>query len=124
MPFGVWIFVRLLVPTGPILIQYLLSALGLYKPPFPQATYVVLLFSLSLVTLTEYQSLPLAIYGSVIPAISASVLYTAYILNIERPEYHYRTLLFGFYLWTFLVVVNVLRILIDIVGRTSKGRRA
>ena len=69
LPFTIWLFVRLLVPTGPIIIQYALKALGAYDPPFPQPTFVVLLFSLSLVTVTEYRDLRAIIYGSMIPAL-------------------------------------------------------
>ena len=119
MPFNIWIFVRLLVPTGPILIQYLLFGLNLYTPPFPQPTYIVLLFSLALVTLTEYQAISAAIYGSVIPAIGASVLYTAYILKIDDPSQHYRTLVLGFYLWLLLITINVVRVVVDVTRRVS-----
>jgi hypothetical protein len=65
LPFTLWVFLRLLVPTGPILIQYLLYGLGLFSPSFAQPTYIVLLFALALVTLTEYEDVGGIIYGSV-----------------------------------------------------------
>src|SRR5437763_9300422 len=107
MPFSVWIFLRLLVPTGPILIQYLLYSFDLYTPPFPQPAYILLVFSLSLATLTEYQNTTGVIYGSIIPAIGASILYTIYILTINEPNKHTKVLLIGFYMWAVLIIVNI-----------------
>lgn len=109
LPFGVWLFVRLIVPTGPVLIQYGLKGLGLYQPPFPQPTYIVLLFSLALVTLTEYHGISAIIYGCVIPALGASVLYTAYILKIDAPDANRPALIVGFYLWLILLSINIVR---------------
>src|SRR6266852_3887403 len=87
-PLLVWIFLRLIVPIGPIIIQYSLKALGLYTPPFPQPTFVVLLFSLALVTITEYSDVRALLYGCVVPALGASVLYTVYVLKINSPQEH------------------------------------
>ena len=117
MPFAIWVFLRVLVPTGPIGIQYSLYALGVYDPPFPQPTYIVLLFALAMVTTTEYRRLDALLYGSVLPALAGCVLYTVYLFTADDPAQHLTTLLVGFYLWAFLLTVNVARVLLDIVKR-------
>jgi len=109
LPFAVWLFVRLIVPTGPILIQYGLKFLGLYDPPFPQPTYVTLLFSLSLATVTEYRDVRAIIYGCMVPAIGACVLYTVYVMKIDAPAQNRPALLAGFYLWIILLLINFVR---------------
>ncbi len=121
MPVSIWIYVRLIVPAGPILIQYVLYALDLFTPPFPQATFILLLFTLALVTATEYQSLASLIYGSIIPALAATILYTAYILTIDNPSAHQQTLLVGFYLWVLLFTINLLRVLLDIKSQREQN---
>lgn len=121
MPFSIWIFLRLAVPTGPIVIQYLLWTVDLYNPPFPQATYLVLAFSLALVTATEYQNLKGVLWGSIAPAVGATVLYTAYILTINDPTKHERALVFGFVMWLILVFFNVIRVTRDVAKRASRG---
>ncbi len=113
LPFSVWIFVRLIIPTGPILIQYGLKALHLYDPPFPQPTYVVLLFSLALATLTEYRDIQAIIYGCVVPALSGCVLYTVYIIKYDNPNQYRSALVAGFYLWLILLLINIVRTCID-----------
>lgn len=122
MPFVLWLFFRLIVPTGPVLIQYSLYGLGVYTPEFPQPTFIVLLFALSLATVTEYQSISSVIYGTIIPAISATVLYTVYLANIADPQKHLKTLLVGFYFWLFLVAINIVRVAIDGLKRWSEKR--
>ncbi len=122
MPIAIWIYMRLLVPTGPILIQYALHGLGLYSPPFPQHTYTLLVFTLSLVTVTEYENTTWMLYASVTPAIGASILYTVYLLTIDKPDTHRLALLVGFYLWLILVAINLLRVIFDSVKRTLDRR--
>src|SRR5262249_45760900 len=124
MPFSIWIFLRLAVPTGPIVIQYLLWTVGLYAPPFPQPTYLVLLFSLPLVTATEYQDVKGILWGYIAPAVGASVLYTAYVLTINEPTKHARALLFGFVMWLILVFINVIRVARDVAKRAAGGSTA
>lgn len=118
---SVWLFLRILVPTGPIIIQYGLSALDLYSPAFPQLTYIILLFSLSLVTLTEYEDLTGILYGAVVPALAATFLYTVAILKSDDPSACKNTQLVGFYLWTILVIFNVLRVFIDWLSSVTKS---
>jgi hypothetical protein len=113
LPFSVWIFVRLVIPTGPILIQYALKGLRLFDPPFPQPTYVTLLFSLALATLTEYRDIRAIIYGCVVPALGGCVLYTVYILKYANPDEYRLALIVGFYLWLLLLLINILRTAID-----------
>jgi hypothetical protein len=122
VPFPVWIFVRIIVPTGPILIQYGMKFLKLYNPPFPQPTYVTLLFSLALATLTEYQDITAIIYSCVIPALCACVLYTVYILENNNPDEYRLALIAGFYLWLLLVTINIVRTGIDGINRYLAGR--
>jgi hypothetical protein len=122
VPFSVWIFVRIIVPTGPILIQYALKYLHLYNPPFPQPTYVTLLFSLALATLTEYTDITAIIYGCVIPALCGCVLYTVYILESKNPDDYRLALIAGFYLWLLLLTINIIRTGIDGVKRYLERR--
>jgi hypothetical protein len=117
LPFSVWLFARLIVPAGPVFIQYGLKGLGLYEPPFPQPAFVILSFSLALVTVTEYADVRAIIYGCMIPALGASVLYTVYILKIDSPEAHRPALLVGFYLWVVLFSINLTRTSIDALKR-------
>lgn len=119
---GLWIFLRLFIPMGPILIQYLLWVLGQYDPPFPQPTYIVLLFVLGLVTATEYQSLSAILYGSVAPALAATVLYTVYLMKINQPAEHERALLIGFALWLSLVFLNLARVLFFDAARPGEPK--
>ena len=113
MRLGLWLFLRIIVPTGPILIQYGLHAFGAYDPVFPQITYVVLLFGISLVTLTEYTNIVAIIYLSVIPSGIAIFLYTAILFVPSGSPTHNNMLLFGFVLWITLLFINVLRVLLD-----------
>lgn len=120
MPLGVWFFLRLFVPVGPIIIQYALYGLGVYAPAFPQLTYITLLFTLSLVTLTEYKDIQGIIYGSVAPALAATFLYTVALLVQNNPTAYNNTLLLGFAVWLMLVVYNVIRVLLNWRRERSK----
>ena len=121
MEFGIWVILRLVIPTGPIIIQLLLGLAGMYAPEFIQPTYLVLVFSLALVTATEYKSFKGIFWGSVVPAIAATALYTGYLLTISDAAKHHDALLTGFFLWAMLVFINVLRVLRDVVQRTSRA---
>lgn len=110
---GIWVFLRLFIPTGPILIQYGLKGLGAYEPPFPQVTYIVLMFSLSLVTLIEYKDLLAILYLAVAPALAATCLYTVVLLTSDKPVVSNNTLLAGFFLWLVLVMFNTARVIIE-----------
>jgi hypothetical protein len=107
-----WLFIRLLVPTGPIIIQYALYGLSLIPTPdFPQITYRILLFGLSLVTVSEYKGLRGILYGSIVPALVATVLYTAALISEKsNPIGYENTLLAGFILWLLLVIINSVRV--------------
>lgn len=113
MPIGVWLFLRIFVPAGPIIIQYALFGLGIYNPPFPQPTYITLLFSLSLATLTEYKDVQGVIYGSVIPALAAVFLYTISLLVANDPVAYNNTLISGFFTWLALIIINTVRVLLQ-----------
>lgn len=110
-----WLFVRFLVPTGPIIIQYGLYGLSLIpRPHFPQITYIILLFGLSLVTVSEYKGLRGILYGSIVPALIATVLYTAALISEKsNPTGYENTLLTGFALWLFLVIMNTFRVVMQ-----------
>ena len=116
MQLGIWIFLRVLVPTFPILIQYGLWAFGLYDPEFPQITYTVMAFALLLVTVTEYNSLEQIIYFSILPSIVTSLLYLTalFVQHDQSRQYAYNNVLIaGFCLWLFFIVFNVVRVFID-----------
>ncbi len=114
---------RILVPAGPIIIQYAMKGLHLYEPPFPQPTYVTLLFSLALATLTEYKDIKAIIYGCVVPALCGSVLYTVYILKNDKPDEYRLALVTGFYLWLLLLTINIIRTGLDGLNRYLEGRK-
>ena len=118
MPFWLWVFVRITIPTGPVLIQLALWAADLYVPTLVQPTFVVLVFGLALATSTEYKELKTILWVSVLPALAASVFYTAYLLTQHTPARHERALILGFYLWLSLVAINLLRVLFDVAKRT------
>jgi hypothetical protein len=113
MPLTSWLYLRLLVPTAPIIIQYGLSKLDLYQPAFPQLTYILLLFSLSAVTLTEYTDFKKVFYLSVLPSWVAIILYLCYLLRPEDQAAQYKILITGFYAWLSLLIVHLLRVLIE-----------
>mgnify|MGYP000871098887 CR=1 FL=1 len=113
MRLGLWFFLRLFIPTAPVLIQYSLSWLGIYKPEFPQITYITMLFSLSLTTVVEYKDIQSALYASIIPALTATFLYTVALLVKGNDEAYFNTLITGFYIWLLLMVFNVSRVILD-----------
>lgn len=121
----IWFFLRLLLPTTPILIQYGLKYLNLYEPEFPQITYIILLFTLALVTITEHSDLSRIIWLSVVPTIVATFLLTAaFLSNVEGKEIaHTKTLTLGFYFWLLLLIISIGRIILDFrQSRTTTAR--
>ena len=120
MPLSVWFFFRLVVPISPIIIQYALFAFNLYSPKFPQTTYITMVFSLSLATLVEYQGISGIIYGSVVPAVVATFLYSvALTVENSNPNAYISLLTSGFFLWLVLLVINVIRVIMEWRKRKS-----
>ena len=109
---AIWIFLRLIIPTGPIILQYSLFGLGATKEPeFPQITYIILLFGLSLATVTELDDLKNIIYLSFLPSILATFLLTVVYLKQDEQEVITQTLFVGFIVWVALVIINTVRII-------------
>lgn len=61
-------------------------------------------------TITEYRTISWIIYGCVIPALIASVLYTAFILNENNAAALPGIEMRGFQFWLVLVCINVTRV--------------
>jgi len=116
-PFAIWIFLRLIVPTTPILIQYAMHFLTSYPVKFPQLTYITMLFSLSLATLTEYSELKAIIWGCILPSVGAAMLYTLAISNEANAAILARIELVGFGAWVFLMLLNLLRVSVQGIKR-------
>ena len=123
MPFVLWIFFRLIVPTAPILIQYSLHWLTGYVVKFPQPAYLTLLFSLPLATLTEYRQLKALIYGCVVPALVACMLYTAHVLEEVDASSIHRIELTAFSIWVILLTMNVIRVASEGIKRWIVRKR-
>lgn len=121
---GIWLFLRLFVPVGPIVIQYSLYGLGAYQPDFLQVTYITIMFSLSLATLTEYSDTLGILYLAVVPAIAATFLYTAALLVSNNKDAYNRILLTGFVLWLLLIILNIARVMIDWRKRLRETKRS
>lgn len=117
-----WLFLRIFVPAAPVAIQYGLSALGAYAPPFPQPTYILLLFSLSLVTLTEWKDFRAVVSLCVAPALVGAILYTVHLTLVTNQTVQERTMYVGFALWAFLLIVNTFRVLSEGIVQYVKGR--
>ncbi len=112
LPLDIWFIMRILVPLGPLLIENALGFLGAYTPIFPQPTFIMMIFTLAMVTTTEYRNLRLIIFLSIAPAITGTFLYTVYLI-VEDPMVKQRTLMAGFYIWIFLVAVHFVRVAIE-----------
>lgn len=117
-----WLFLRMVVPAAPVAIQYGLSALGAYAPPFPQPTYILLLFSLSLVTLTELTDFRAIVSLCLAPALVGAILYTVHLILVTNQTVQERTMYVGFGLWLFLLIVNTLRVLSEGVVQYKRAR--
>lgn len=118
MPLTSWFILRLLVPVGPVLIQYFLGYFGLFAPPFPQPTYVLLLFTLSVVTISEYTQFAKIFALSVAPLLLATVLYILHLLYPSNAVVQQKALLIGFFAWLLLVGIHSVRVISEwIVSR-------
>jgi hypothetical protein len=120
--FWIWIFLRIIIPTLPLLVQYSLHWLGNYRnPDFPQPAYITMIFSLSLSTLTEYRSLKHIIYGCIVPAGIGCIFYIS-LLGHEKDALAYKPEIAGFWLWSGLLIVNVIRVVTVGVKKTLGSR--
>lgn len=116
-PFALWIFLNLIIPTAPITIQYGMQWLHIYEVKFPQEDYLMMLFGLALATLIEYRRISAVIYGCIIPALVASVLYTAFILNEHNDAVASTIELRAFQFWVVLLLANVMRVALEGIRR-------
>lgn len=98
-----------------MLVQLLLWYVGMYKPVLSQPTFIVLVFGLALATSIEYKELRTVLWVSFLPAFAAVALYTAYLLTQTDPTRHEQALILGFYFWLWLVALNVIRVLAQVV---------
>jgi len=80
------------------------------------------LFSLALATLTEYREISAIVYGCIIPALCGCMLYSIYILKNDKPDEYRLALIAGFYLWVFLLTINIIRTAIDGLKRLLEAR--
>ena len=113
MPVTTWFILRLVVPVMPVLIQYLLGYLGVFTPTFPQPTYLLLLFTLAAVTISEYEEFGKIIALSVVPLLLGTVLYMVHLLVPNNPVAQQQALLLGFYAWLVLGVIHSIRVLCE-----------
>lgn len=111
MPLTTWFILRLFVPLAPVLIQLLLAYIGVFKPAFPQPTFILLLFTLSVVTITEYEEIRKIFALSVLPVLLATVLYVVHLLVPNDPVAQQKALLLGFYAWLVLGVIHSIRVI-------------